>query len=189
MHKNSKILLTLLGTGLLLALTGCGGNETGPLEMVPIESSSPQYGINPVPDEEPSTSQTSKPVDETTAAKQALNPVTDSEDIVTGKSGETHQEKASNTLESKGTGTSSDVKTSDPSPETELIALADTQEEAERIAKLYGITLKSFSYGVAVYTTDKDPMELFTLGEKKNYPTLSLNHTQHIYGSEQNSIQ
>ena len=58
-----------------------------------------------------------------------------------------------------------------------MIALADTKEEAERIAGLYGIELVNFSYGVAEYETTKNPQELIALGEKKNYPTLSTNNT------------
>jgi len=59
--------------------------------------------------------------------------------------------------------------------ETELIALAEDQTEAEKIAKLYGIELISFSDGIAVYTTDKDPQELMELGDNNGYPTLTVN--------------
>lgn len=58
-----------------------------------------------------------------------------------------------------------------------MIALADTKEEAKKIAELYGIELVNFSYGVAEYETTKDPQELIALGEKNNYPTLSINNT------------
>ncbi len=58
-----------------------------------------------------------------------------------------------------------------------MIALADTKEEAKKIAELYGIELVNFSYGVAEYETTKDPQELIALGEKNNYPTLSTNNT------------
>ena len=58
-----------------------------------------------------------------------------------------------------------------------MIALADTKEEAERIAGLYGIELVNFSYGVAEYETTKNPQELIALGEKNNYPALSANNT------------
>ena len=59
--------------------------------------------------------------------------------------------------------------------ETELIALAEDQAEAEKTAKLYGIELISFSDGIAVYTTDKDPQELMELGDNNGYPTLTVN--------------
>lgn len=58
-----------------------------------------------------------------------------------------------------------------------MIALADTKEEAKKIAELYGIELVNFSYGVAEYETTKEPQELIALGEKNNYPTLSTNNT------------
>lgn len=58
-----------------------------------------------------------------------------------------------------------------------MIALADTKEEAERIAGLYEIELVNFSYGVAEYETTKNPQELIALGEKNNYPALSTNNT------------
>ena len=58
-----------------------------------------------------------------------------------------------------------------------MIALADTKEEAKKIAELYGIELVNYSYGVAEYETTKDPQELIALGEKKNYPALSTNNT------------
>ncbi len=59
--------------------------------------------------------------------------------------------------------------------QTELIALAEDQTEAEKTAKLYGIELISFSDGVAVYTTDKDLQELMELGDNNGYPTLTVN--------------
>ena len=59
---------------------------------------------------------------------------------------------------------------SDPS---QLTALADTPEEAQEIAELYGIELVSYSYGVAVYHTDKDIAELIQLGLDNGYPTLA----------------
>lgn len=37
----------------------------------------------------------------------------------------------------------------------QFLALTDTREEAELIAEDYGITLVSFSYGVAVFHTDE----------------------------------
>lgn len=60
-----------------------------------------------------------------------------------------------------------------------LTALADTQEEAEKIADLYGIELKAYSYGVATYVTDKDPEAVIEEGIEKGYPTLAVD--QKIY--------
>ncbi len=63
--------------------------------------------------------------------------------------------------------------------ELELIALAEDQEEAEKIASLYGIALSSFSDGVAVFTTDKDLNELKELEDINGYPTLTVNSNSH----------
>lgn len=62
----------------------------------------------------------------------------------------------------------------------QLTALADSLEEAQEIADLYGIELDSYSYGVAAYSTDKDISELLLLGEKNNYPTLAPNQKSEI---------
>lgn len=64
---------------------------------------------------------------------------------------------------------------------TEMVALVDTESEAQEIAELYQIELLNFSNGVAVYTTDRDPYELIALGNEKGYPTLSINRELHLY--------
>lgn len=64
---------------------------------------------------------------------------------------------------------------------TEMVALVDTESEAQEIAELYEIELLNFSNGVAVYTTDRDPYELIALGNEKGYPTLSINRELHLY--------
>ena len=69
----------------------------------------------------------------------------------------------------------------DESTTTELTALTNTQEEAEEIAELYGIELSSYSYGVATYTTDKNPQELIELGVENDYPALTPNYEQELY--------
>lgn len=62
----------------------------------------------------------------------------------------------------------------------QLTALADSLEEAQEIADLYGIELDSYSYGVAAYSTDKDISELLRIGEENDYPTLAPNQTNVI---------
>ncbi len=64
---------------------------------------------------------------------------------------------------------------------TELVALADDDEQAQEIATLYQIELVSFSDGVAIYTTDQDPNELIALGKENGYPLLTVNHTLQLY--------
>lgn len=62
-----------------------------------------------------------------------------------------------------------------------VIALADTREEAEEIAELYGIELSTYSYGVATYTTDKNLQELIDLGVENDYPTLTPNYEVELH--------
>lgn len=64
--------------------------------------------------------------------------------------------------------------------EIELVAMVESQSEADEISDLYGIKLKSYSYGVAVYTTDKDPAEVIRMGEEEGYPTLEINQTYYL---------
>ncbi len=63
---------------------------------------------------------------------------------------------------------------------TELIALADTDEQAKEIATLYGIELKRHENGVAVYVTQEDPREVIKRGEENGWPTISLNNIIYI---------
>lgn len=62
-----------------------------------------------------------------------------------------------------------------PIAEDPLVALVDTQEEAQEIAELYGITLVSYENGVAAYHTDEDPFEVIARGNENGYPQLSIN--------------
>lgn len=65
-----------------------------------------------------------------------------------------------------------------------LTAMVEDLEEAEKIADLYDIELDSYSYGVAVYVTDKDVQELINMGEENDYPTLTPNHKDKLYTVE-----
>ena len=72
----------------------------------------------------------------------------------------------------------SSAETEDDQPE--LVAVVDSQMEAAEISRLYDIELKSYSNGVAVYTTDKDPEEVIRMGEEQGYPTLEVNQTYYL---------
>lgn len=63
-----------------------------------------------------------------------------------------------------------------------LIANAENEDAAEKIAKLYGIVLISYDYKVATYanTSGKNAAELIKWGEENGYPAISLNHIQSI---------
>ena len=57
----------------------------------------------------------------------------------------------------------------------ELLCLAKSRGEAESIAKTYGITLVSFSDGVAVFHTEEDPRAVIRRGKENGWTELSLN--------------
>ena len=68
-----------------------------------------------------------------------------------------------------------EISVKNPEGALELVGLADTEEEAEKIAQDYGIELKSYEYGVAVFTTDKSFEEITEIGKTKGLTELSLN--------------
>lgn len=59
--------------------------------------------------------------------------------------------------------------------EEQLMALVETEEEAESIAEQYGIELTSFSEGVAVYKTEENPADVIARGQDNGYPQLFMN--------------
>ena len=63
----------------------------------------------------------------------------------------------------------------------ELFTLTETEEEARRIAELYGIELVSFEYGVAAFHTEEDPAEVVERGRENGWPPIEINHTMQIY--------
>lgn len=64
--------------------------------------------------------------------------------------------------------------------ENQLMALADTEEQAQEIAEQYGITLVSYEGGTAVYHTEEDPFSVIVRGQENGYPELSLNYVYTI---------
>jgi len=58
----------------------------------------------------------------------------------------------------------------------ELVGLFVKEQAAKECAELYGIELESYSYDVAVFMCESDPLELIAKGKKKGWPQLSLNH-------------
>lgn len=77
--------------------------------------------------------------------------------------------------------TNVDSTDTDADDSPQLTALADSLEDAQEIAELYGIELESYSYGVASYRTDKDISELINFGTENDYPTLSPNIKNQLY--------
>lgn len=68
----------------------------------------------------------------------------------------------------------------------ELVCLANSEEEAQEIADMYGIELKYYSYGVATLWAGEnaDLNAIISEGIKKGYPELSLNHVYSIDSNE-----
>lgn len=68
-----------------------------------------------------------------------------------------------------------DVQQGEVKAEQPLMAMAETEEEAKKIAEQYGIELVSFSDGVAVYQTDEKLADVIARGQEQGYPQLYLN--------------
>ncbi len=58
----------------------------------------------------------------------------------------------------------------------ELIALISSEEQAQEVAKQYGIELVEVEAGVAVFTTDQPLDEVIRKGETEGYLPLSINY-------------
>ena len=57
-----------------------------------------------------------------------------------------------------------------------LLAMVESEEQAEEIAELYGITLVRIDDSLAKFSTDKDLNELIELGRKNGWPPLQPNY-------------
>lgn len=62
-----------------------------------------------------------------------------------------------------------------------LLAIVASQEEAEKIAELYGITLVSVNDSLATYSTDKDILELIQLGRENGWPPVEPNYINRLF--------
>lgn len=60
--------------------------------------------------------------------------------------------------------------------EAPLMACAESQEEAEALARQYGITLVAWEHGIATFHTVEDPREVIQRGIREGLPELSLNY-------------
>ena len=61
-----------------------------------------------------------------------------------------------------------------------LMALVQTEEEAEKLAGQYGIEFVSYEDGIALYQTEEDPYDVIARGEEYGYPPLSINYVRTI---------
>ena len=71
--------------------------------------------------------------------------------------------------------TEKDMRAGEPAPGKELMATADTQAEADRIAELYGIELVSWSGHLAVFHTEEDLYDVIGRGVEQDWPPLEIN--------------
>ena len=62
----------------------------------------------------------------------------------------------------------------------ELMCLADSEAEAQKIAEQYGISLVLFNYGVATFHTEEDPSVVIQRGIDNGWPELSLNRANKL---------
>lgn len=61
-----------------------------------------------------------------------------------------------------------------------LMAVVESEEEAQNIAEMYNITFVSFEDGIALYRTDEDIFEVIARGQENGYPQLSINYIRTI---------
>lgn len=66
------------------------------------------------------------------------------------------------------------------SAEAPLMALVNTQEEAEELAGQYEIELVSYEDGIALYQTEEDLYAVIARGAENDYPPLSINYVRTI---------
>ena len=69
----------------------------------------------------------------------------------------------------------------DVSPRGQLMALVETQEEARKLAELYGIELVEYGEQVALFHTEEDPQTVIQRGVENGWPELSLNRPAHAF--------
>lgn len=152
--KKWKFIMATIGAGLLGGImTACG---TGKKEIRPVESF-----------------QQGRPSDETGNNEPGKNEIVIIDPQIF--------QSESNELENNETENSYIDSNKPESRTVELIALADTEEQAQEIASLYQIEFLSFSNGVAVYTTDQEPSALIALGQQNGYPVLSVNRNLELH--------
>lgn len=72
----------------------------------------------------------------------------------------------------------------------ELVAMAESESEAKEIGAMYGLTLKNYSYGVAVYYVEDGANldKIIQDGIDKGYPELYKNYIYSVDGACEVSI-
>ena len=150
----TKRILGILIMGVsLLALAGCGSAQPAPAEPTPSPDMAQKSDVASFD------------------AAQTPEAGSTSDAAQTPEAGST-----SDAIEVQGvSGKSDDTK------ESQLCGLAESEEEAKKIAELYGIELVDYSYGLATFHTDEDPQKIIDEGVEKGYPQLTLNGSNQLY--------
>ena len=91
-----------------------------------------------------------------------------------------HSGDASSTLESIPATGSVPEELGALSEQGQLMASAETREDAEALAELYGITLVEYRNRLALFYTDEDPREVIRRGTENGWQELSLNRVQKL---------
>ncbi|MBR1456020.1 MAG: hypothetical protein IJ594_02515, partial [Oscillospiraceae bacterium] len=63
----------------------------------------------------------------------------------------------------------------------ELFTLADSEEEAQQLAELYGIELVEFGNGVATFHTEEPPAEVVARGQANGWPLIEVNYLNQLH--------
>ena len=69
-----------------------------------------------------------------------------------------------------------EAKPDDISADKPLICPAESAEQAQEIAALYGIELVEYNEGLACFYTEEEPRAVIERGAEKGWPTLDLNY-------------
>jgi hypothetical protein len=152
--KMTTIFIVIAALALLVIAGGCSSSQVS--ESEPEETSSQVGESEPEETDSQTDESESKEMDTQVSEDEPEETVSqESEDGVSGDAG------------SEG----GKVSSSEP-----LMAMVDSEEEAQELADACGITLISYQYGIATYDTAEDPEEVVKRSAEKGYPQLELNY-------------
>lgn len=63
----------------------------------------------------------------------------------------------------------------------QLLCEVESQEDAQALAELYGITLVEYRDGLACFYTEEDPREVIRRGKENGWPELTLNRVSTLF--------
>ena len=101
--------------------------------------------------------------------------------LLSGCAGDARPEPTETTAITQPTAPAPSVPETTGTGEPQLMALTDTQAEAEKLARQYGITLVSWQDGLALFFTEEDPQTVVLRGAKNGWPELSINYQRELF--------